>query len=303
MTLGRLGSRGTWGLVFAAVALQGCRTGSAAAAAAAPCPAPSATGAPASTPGSLVATGAPTVLVVSGDDPFLVLEVAVRRATAEDAALSVAFMASADPREAEAKDAPRRVAGAAIALLHALGPTLPNYVRSAEVAAVFGLPGSRGAAVTARFARDEEGWSPTAAAVAHDMLVPPLPPVGPRPVDAEKAAVAAARRFLERLDAGDLDGAWKGASAAVKARMSRNAFERDLEAIRGAGARPPREERFHQYDARPDGLLLGDLLLVCFEGAGGVDRLQMRLDDDQEWRVVHVAHADAGGPRVSVRTP
>ena len=271
-----------------ALALAGCRAHSAAPAATRDAAGRTACGA-----STVYVVAAPSLVVTSGRYPYLMLDAAVARAAGAAPTFVAGFMASLDRSEGSAEDAVRRSATTAATLLAAFGPVLPDAVHTAVVTATFGQPGTWGIGLPVRLEREGGRWRAVAADAALPVLVPPLPAQVDRRVAEEDAAVLAARTFLERIDRGDLDGAWALASAALKASTSRAAFERDLSD--GAARQPaPRTECFRRYPAREAGLALGDVLEVCFAAARGAERVEVRLDDDQAWRVVRVARMTGG---------
>jgi hypothetical protein len=96
------------------------------------------------------------------------------------------------------------------------------------------------------------------------------------------------------VERGDYDGAWELVSAVVKATTSRRSFEDDLRADRASRQPDSRRECFRQYAVRGGNFTMGDVLEACFASARGAESVQVRLDDDQEWRVARVAHFDDG---------
>ena len=162
---------------------------------------------------------------------------------------------------------------------------LPPELRGADVTAVFGAPGTWGVGVPAHAVREVEGWGAWDTGVLHRVLVPPLPLQVARSAEGERDAVEAARTFLKLADEGDGDGAWALASATIKATMSRRTFEEALWPAGRDGSRGPRRERFRQYEVHTGAFKTGDVLLICFASDRDVEAVQMRLDDDQKWRV------------------
>ncbi len=127
------------------------------------------------------------------------------------------------------------------------------------------------------------------------------PAVGWRP--GERAATEAARAFLERADEGDGDGVWDLTSAAVKATTSRRSFEQAHWPDGWNASHGSRREQFREYEVHTGEFKVGDILQVCFASDGVVDAVQVRLDDDQEWRISDFARrpsvANSGAPNAS----
>jgi len=202
-----------------------------------------------------------------------------------------------------AADAPRRAAAAAALLIEALGPMLPPEVRNADVTAVFGAPGTWGLGIPAHAVREVAGWGAWDTGAVHRVLVPPLPLQLARSAEGEREALEAARTFLELADEGDGDGAWALASATIKATTSRRSFEEALWPDGRKVSHATRRERFRQYDVRAGAFRTGDVLLVCFASDRDVESVQMRLDDDQEWRVAQFVRRVTGVERRAPSTP
>jgi len=270
------------GAVAAALLSVGCRTPSVAAR-----PEPAA--APAESAAETVyIASAPLVFVTPGEQAFLLLDATLMQEAEGAASLELGYLASSEPAGGSAEEAARVAARGAVVLLDAFTPILPEGVRAAVATAVFGRPGSWGLGVPVRLSRDDGRWSPVSTGAARRVLVPPLPDRVDRRASSEREAVLAARAFLERLDEEDYDGAWELASAVVKATTSRSAFEGELR--EGSRAPQPGERRecFRRYAVRAGGLATGDVVDVCFASERGVIGVQVRLDDDQQWRVGHL---------------
>jgi hypothetical protein len=245
----------------------------------------------------------PTILVARRDEAFLLLHAIVVRTSDGPPSLDVAYVASPDVASASAADEPRRAAAAAALLLEALGPMLPPEVRGADVTAVFGAPGTWGLGVPAHAVREVAGWGAWDTGALHRVLVPPLPLPLPRSAEGEREAVEAAHTFLTLADEGDGDGAWALASATIKATTSRRSFEEALWPGGWNGSRGARRERFRQYEVHNGAFRTGDVLLVCFASDRAIESLQMRLDDDQEWRVAEFVRRVTGVERHAPSTP
>lgn len=239
----------------------------------------------------------PTVFVAAGEQPFILLDAAESRWPDGELSFAAGFMASFEPSDARKEDAPRRGAATAAVVLDAFTPVLTPDVRSAVLTAVFGRPGSWGVGLPVHFVREAGRWRLDAIRAERPVLVPHLPGRVDRQAKSEGLAVRAAREFLERADRGDYDGSWELASAVVKAVTSRQSFEDDLRATRASSPSGDRRECFRRYAVRASDLAMGDVLDICFASAGGVDTVRVRLDDDQEWRVVHIAHLAGGNAR------
>jgi hypothetical protein len=236
----------------------------------------------------------PTILVTRGEHSFVLLHATVVRATEGAPSLDIAYLASFDPAEAQAHDAQQRVTAVAAALLEAFDPLLPADIRKADVTAVYGASGTSGLALPAHVARGASGWDRAELGEARPIAIPPLSNVIGRPAGGERAAVEAARAFLEHTDARDGDGAWALASATLHATISRRTFEEILWPANAQRAHGVRREQFRLYDVHSGDFRIGDLLLVCYVSDGVVEAVQMRLDDDQEWRVADLARGIAG---------
>jgi hypothetical protein len=283
-------------LVFAAV-LSACRT----AAPARPATEDAARRAPAAN--VVYVPYSPTILVARGDEPFVLLHAIVTRTNDGPPSLDAAYVASSDVATASAPDAPRRAAAAAALLAEALVPMLPPQVREGDVTAVFGAPGTWGFGITAHAVREAAGWGAWETGALHRVLVPPLPAQLARSAEGEREAVEAARNFLELADEGDGDGTWALASATIKATTSRRSFEEALWPDGRKGSRAARRERFRQYEVRTGAFRTGDVLLVCFASDRDVESVQMRLDDDQEWRVAEFVRRVPGAERHAPSMP
>ncbi len=240
---------------------------------------------------------APTLLVARGDEAFVLLHAIVVRTSDGPPSLDVAYVASPDVASASVADAPRRAAATAALLLEALGPMLPPEVRGADVTAVFGAPGTWGLGVPAHAAREVAAWGAWDTGAFHRVLVPPLPLPVARSAEGERKAVEAARTFLTLADEGDGDGAWALASATIKATTSRRSFEEALWPDGRKSSGGSRRERFRQYEVHTGAFRTGDALLVCFASDRDVESVQMRLDDDQEWRVAEFVRRVTGVER------
>jgi hypothetical protein len=210
-------------------------------------------------------------------------------------------VASTDVSLARMEDAPRRTAGTAAFLLEVIAPVLPPEVSEADVTAVFGAPGTWGLGISAHALRAGDGWATSQKGTVHPVLVPPLPGQLTRPTHGERAATEAARTFLQRADEGDGDGVWDLTSAAVKATTSRRSFEQAHWPDGWKAPRGSRREQFKEYEVHTGDFKVGDILQVCFVTDGDIDAVQVRLDDDQEWRVSDFARRPMALPEAPPR--
>lgn len=227
----------------------------------------------------------PEMLVVRDEHVFLLLHANAAVVPGGAHSFEVAYVASMDASLARAEDAPLRTAGTAAFLLDVIAPVLPPDVTEADVTAVFGAPGTRGLGISAHAVRGADRWATAQKGTLHPVLVPPLPNQLTRPAHGERAATEAARAFLERADEGDGDGVWDLTSAAVKATTSRRSFEQAHWPDGWKAPRGGRREQFREYEVHTGEFKVGDILQVCFVSDGIVDAVQVRLDDDQEWRI------------------
>lgn len=248
---------------------------------------------------TLFSTATPALLIARHEFTFLVIDAGIVSAPGGEPKFQLAYLASLEASAAQGDNlqrARRTATTAAELIIDVLMPFVSPDVRVAEVTAIFGAPGTVGLSLPVRFTRTLSRWSAVPATTI-PVIVPPLPTAVGRSVAAETAAVEAARRFLERVDEGDYDGAWELASAALKVGMSRDEFVERLRLSTQPVVPRQRRERFSRYEPRSPGLRMGDVLEVCFDGPGGIDAVQVRLDDDQEWRVALVSHVEAVAQR------
>jgi hypothetical protein len=245
----------------------------------------------------------PEMLVVRDEHVFVLLHANAAVVPGGAHSFEIAYVASMDASLARTEDAPQRTAQTAAFLLDVIAPVLPPDVTEANVTAVFGAPGTWGLGISAHAIRGSDRWATSQQGTVHPVLVPPLPNQLTRPARGERAATEAARTFLERADEGDGDGVWDLTSAAVKATTSRRSFEQahwpdGWKALRGG-----RREQFREYEVHSGKFKVGDILQVCFVSDGVVDAVQVRLDDDQEWRISDFARrptaANRGAPTAS----
>jgi hypothetical protein len=227
----------------------------------------------------------PEILVARDEYVFLLLHAsaAVLRPGAQS--YEVAYVASMDVSLARTEDAPYRAAGTAAFLLDVIAPVLPPDVTEADVTAVFGAPGTWGLGISTHAVRGGDRWATAQKGAVHPVLVPPLPNQLTRPTRGERAATGAARAFLERADVEDRDAVWDLTSAAVKATTSRRSFEQAHWPDGWKARQSARREQFREYAVHTGEFKVGDILQVCFVSDGSVDAVQVRLDDDQEWRI------------------
>ena len=227
----------------------------------------------------------PEILVARDEHVFLVLHASAAVLPGGAHSFEIAYVASTDVSQARTEDAPYCTAETAAFLLDVIAPVVPPDVTEAHVTAVFGAPGTWGLGISSHAVRAGDRWATSQKGAVHPVLVPPLPNQLTRPTHGERAATEAARTFLERADEGDADGVWDLTSAAVKATTSRRSFE---QAHWPEGWKAPhgaRREQFREYEVHTGDFKVGDILQVCFVSGGDVDAVQVRLDDDQEWRI------------------
>lgn len=239
----------------------------------------------------------PEILVAPDEHVFLVLHASAAVLPGGAHSFAIAYVASMDVSLARAEDAPYRTAGTAAFLLDVIAPVMPPDVTEADVTAVFGAPGTWGLGISVHAVRGGDRWATSQKGAVHPVLVPPLPNQLTRPTHGERAATAAARTFLERGDEGDGDGVWDLTSAAVKATTSRRSFEQAHWPDGWKAPQTARREQFREYEVHAGEFKVGDILQVCFVSDGSVDAVQVRLDDDQEWRISDFARLPTAAAR------
>ena len=239
----------------------------------------------------------PEILVARDEHVFLLLHASAAVLPGGAHSFEIAYVASMDVSLARTEDAPYRTAGTAAFLLDVIAPVLPPDVTEADVTAVFGAPGTWGLGISAHAVRGGDRWATSQKGAVHPVLVPPLPNQLTRPTHGERAATEAARTFLERADEGDGDGVWDLTSAAVKATTSRRSFEQAHWPDGWKAPQSARREQFREYEVHAADFKVGDILQVCFVSDGSVDAVQVRLDDDQEWRISDFARRPTAAAR------
>ncbi len=239
----------------------------------------------------------PEILVVRDEHIFMLLHASAAVLPSGAHSFEIAHMASTDASLARTEDAPYRTAGTAAFLLDVIAPVLPPDVTEADVTAVFGAPGTWGLGISSHAVCDGDRWATSQKGAVHPVLVPPLPNHLTRPTQGERAATEAARTFLERADEGDGDGVWDLTSAAVKATTSRRSFEQAHWPDGWKARQSARRELFREYEVHTGEFKVGDILQVCFLSDGDVDAVQVRLDDDQEWRISDFARRPTAAAR------
>ena len=239
----------------------------------------------------------PEILVARDEQVFLLLHASAAVLPGGAQSFEIAYVASTDVSLARMEDAPRRAAGTAAFLLDVIAPVLPPEVTEADVTGVFGAPGTWGLGISAHAVRGGDRWATSQKRAVHPVLVPPLPNQLTRPTQGERAATEAARTFLQHADEGDGDGVWDLTSAAVKATTSRRTFEQAHWPDGWKAPRGARREQFKEYEVHTGDFKVGDILQVCFVTEGDIDAVQVRLDDDQEWRVSDFARRPVAAAR------
>jgi hypothetical protein len=290
------------GCAAAVTALWGCRGAA---------PVPDARAAAEPTCGALAAyvvEPRPSLLLTPDGGAYLVLGAGLVQLGSEPA-WSIAYLASPDAAAASAPGTGDRLRAAADALssaqrlvAEAAGATLLS------VTGVLGTPGEHGTAEQFVYARRAAGWERVSGPVRGDVRsIPPLPSGAERDPYGEAAALRVAVEFLGDVERADFDAAWALSSAVVKATTSRASFAEQLRILDGRAASRRRRELYRSFPLSARSFIPGSELEVWFE-RGGADRpsletVQLRLDDDQEWRVASIQdvtpaerRAPAAGP-------
>jgi hypothetical protein len=206
----------------------------------------------------------------------------------------VLYLAGDDASELARPDAQEALAAFAQDLLGAFSPIAElAQVGRLSVTAAFGKPGGSAATERLSFTRDAAGWHADASAA--ERAVAQFPTVDTevaRDPQEEASARDAAAEFISNADRADYDAAWAKTSARVKAMMSRADFERHLEGLPEPDGASERDI-FVSFEARVKQFLPGASMMawVARATAGGpvVETLELRLDDDMEWRISGVA--------------
>lgn len=242
-----------------------------------------------------VAVDSRVVLTPSGG-AYLVLRAGPEQ-IGDDVAFTVMYRAGGD---AEAD-----LALAAGELLEAFGP-LANVVHAGRltIAAISGKPGGRGAIEQRGFVRDARRWRPEGPARRRAVPQVPTSDAGMmvRDRDEETSARVAAARFISDADRADFDAAWARTSALAKAATSRTEFERHLAPLRHADA-AGEAKLYLSIPASAYRFLPGSFMEAWVEreaeGGSRIQVLELRLDDDLEWRIAAFLEM-APGPARSV---
>lgn len=120
--------------------------------------------------------------------------------------------------------------------------------------------------------------------------------------DEETSARVAAARFISDADRADFDAAWARTSALAKAATSRTEFERHLAPLRHADA-AGEAKLYLSIPASAYRFLPGSFMEAWVEreaeGGSRIQVLELRLDDDLEWRIAAFLEM-APGPARSV---
>lgn len=109
--------------------------------------------------------------------------------------------------------------------------------------------------------------------------------------EAEAAAVAAAERWLEMIDAGKYGESWDAAAKMFRAAVPRDQWQRQLEALRQPmGTRQSRHVASKVYRTAMPGAPDGKYVIVQFRSSfdkkkSAVETVTPMLDGDGEWRV------------------
>jgi hypothetical protein len=196
-------------------------------------------------------------------------------------------------------DAQDRLAAIAHDLLEAFRPIAElGQVDRFSVTAAFGKPGGSAAVERLWFRRDAATWHAEAAERGSAQLPAVNADIAREPQE-EASARDAATEFLADADRADYDAAWAKTSARVKAMMSRVEFERHLAAIRAVESDDDRK-LFMSFSVPVERFLPGANMVAwvgrATEDGPAVETLELRLDDDMEWRVAGVVHLVAAAP-------
>jgi hypothetical protein len=226
----------------------------------------------------------PRLVVTPGAGTYVVLASAPVRIGSR-LAWSIAYLAAADPGAATAPGADERLRFAADALFRT--QQVVAEAAGAElfsVTALFGAPGEPGVSRELTYAREADGWRRSEALVPGEIpSTPPLPPRFDRSESDEGSAVDVALRFLGHVDHQEYDAAWDLSSAVVKATMSRVSFERGLRTSRAPEDGAARQEVVHSFGL--GAFVPGAELEIFFARPRAIEAIQLRMDDDMEWRV------------------
>jgi hypothetical protein len=242
----------------------------------------------------------PRVVVMPSGEAYLVLRAGLEQ-VADGIVWDVLYLAGYDPAELAPPDAQGRLAAFAQDLLEAFRPIADlAQVDRFSVTAAFGKPG--GSAVVERlwFRRDAATWRADAAAAERGAAqLPKVETDVAREPREEASARDAAAGFISDTDRADYDAAWEKTSARVKAMMSRVEFERHLAAIRAVESDDERKV-FVSFSVPVERFLPGANMVAWVarttDDGPAVETLELRLDDDMEWRVSGVVQLIAPAP-------
>ena len=243
----------------------------------------------------------PRVVVMPSGEAYLVLRAGPER-LADGIAWDVLYLAGYDGgAELARPDAQDRLAAIAHDLLEAFRPIAElGQVDRFSVTAAFGKPGGSAAVERLWFRRDAATWHADAAAAERGSAqLPAVDTDIAREPHEEASARDAAAEFIADADRADYDAAWAKTSARVKAMMSRVEFERHLAAIRAVESDDDRK-LFMSFSVPVERFLPGANMVAwvgCATDDGpAVETLELRLDDDMEWRVSGVVQLVALAP-------
>jgi hypothetical protein len=291
-TMGRFHLRGVRAVLapLLSCAAVACRAPSAASRAA-PEASPSCVDTTANRPASN-ADPAPFVLLVPSGSAYLVLRSEPERLE-DGLAWEVMVLAGEDPAEVGQPDVEAKLTSIARDALDAFSPFAEAAkVDSLAVTMLFGKPGGRAATDRRLFRRGAPGWHDDGAGVHRDVMqLPGIQAEVTRDPEEETSARDAAANFIADADRADYDSAWTKASARVKASMSRTDFERSLGAFPHAD--PVHDGKLYvSFPVPTERFLPGANMMAWISRATAkgpaVETLELRLDDDMEWRVAAV---------------
>jgi hypothetical protein len=231
---------------------------------------------------------APRVLVTPSGSGYVVLRAGPEQ---RDGAVSwdILYLAGYDRAELDRPNAPERLAAAAREFVAAFGPLAELAgVDRLSVTAVFGTPGASASVQRLRFTRDASGWRLGDHEERGVSEMPRMSLQVVRDQEEEASARRVAAEFITDAERADYDAAWEKTSARVKAIMSRTEFARHLSQL--ATSRDVSEgEVFVSFGAPLQRFLPGSNIeaWIARKTAAGpaVQALELRLDDDMEWRV------------------
>ena len=242
----------------------------------------------------------PRVVVMPSGEAYLVLRAGPEQ-LADGIVWDVLYFAGYDAAELAPPDAQDRLAAIARELLEAFRPIADlAQVDRFSVTAAFGKPGGSAALERLWFRRDAATWrAEVAAAERGAARLPTVDTDIAREPQEEASARDAAAGFISDTDRADYDAAWEKTSARVKAVMSRVDFERHLAAIRAVESDDERKV-FVSFSVPVERFLPGSNMVAWVarttDDGPAVETLELRLDDDMEWRVSGVVQLIAPAP-------